>query len=105
MTRGLDLHSSANIPLAYENPATDTWPPLWDPPSWWAANNSPTRAPGIAWSDGKVIVGFNDGSVLPLPLTSTKGDRAALQPRKDGSPIFPELSFPVRVLNIEMVKR
>ncbi len=83
MTKGLTDSSSGRIPLVYESPADATWPPKWNP------NSAGTDKPGRTWSDGKVIIGFNDGSVEALPLESTKGERVGLRPRADGTPIFP----------------
>lgn len=106
MTRGLDMNSSANIPLAYDNPATATWPPLWVPEDWSKyIPGTPFNNPGMAWSGNKIIVGLNDSSVVMLPLVATKGSHLTLKPRADGTPIFPMLSFPVSVLNIDTGKR
>ena len=85
MTKGLKDSDAGNIPLIYENPSEATWPPKWNP------SLIGTDKPGRPWSAGKVIVGFNDGTVEALPLESTTGTSVGLRPRADGTPIFPTL--------------
>lgn len=84
MTKGIDDHNAGNIPLVYESPVDATWPPKWNPDA------VGTTKKGRTWSSGKVIIGFNDGSVEVLPLVSTKGEHVGLRPRADGTPIFPD---------------
>ncbi len=83
MTKGLTDSDPGNIPLVYESPADATWPPTWNP------DFAGTTKPGRTWSGGKVIIGFNDGSVMAMPLESTKGQHVGLRPHPDGTPIFP----------------
>ncbi len=85
MTKGLTDSDAGNIPLIYENPSEATWPPKWN------SSLMETEKSGRSWSSGKVIVGFNDGSVMALPLESTTGTSVGLKPRRDGTPIFPIL--------------
>ena len=85
MTKGLLDSDADSIPLIYENPSEATWPPKWNP------SLIGTEKPGRTWSGGKVIVGFNDGSVAALPLESTTGTSVGLKPHPDGTPIFPTI--------------
>ncbi|MEI6535563.1 MAG: hypothetical protein WCN98_09510 [Verrucomicrobiaceae bacterium] len=84
MTKGLTDSTSGKIPVVFESPADATWPPKWN------ADAAGTTKKGCAWKNGKVVIGFNDGSVEALPLESTKGDHVGLRPRADGTPIFPD---------------
>ncbi len=97
MTKGLTDSDPGNIPLVYESPADATWPPKWNP------SLAGTTKPGRTWSGGKVIIGFNDGSVVAMPLESTKGQHVGLRPHPDGTPIFP--TFPGRKLQVLDVAR
>jgi hypothetical protein len=83
MTKGIDDHNAGNIPLVYESPADATWPPKWNPDA------AGTTKKGRTWNGGRVVIGFNDGSVVAMPLESTKGECVGLRPRADGTPIFP----------------
>lgn len=67
MTAGQTDTTVGNMPLVFENPATPSWPPLWN------ADMAGKIAPGRTWADGKIIVGRNDGSVALEALSDTKG--------------------------------
>ncbi len=99
MTKGLTDSDPGAVPLVFENPSEATWPPKWNP------SLSGTDKPGRTWSGGKVIVGFNDGSVTVLPLESAKGVSVPLKPHSDDrSPIFPTLpNRKLEVLDAEKV--
>lgn len=60
--------SVGNMPLVYENPATPSWPPLWNADLAGQAN-----IPGRTWYGGKIIIGRNDGSVAVETLQGQKG--------------------------------
>ncbi len=83
MTKGVTDSDSGNIPLVYESPADATWPPKWNP------DLAGTSAPGRTWIGGKVVIGFEDGSVLAKSLESSKGQRVGFRPLPDGSSLFP----------------
>lgn len=97
MTKGLTDHGDESIPLVYESPADATWPPKWNP------DYAGTDKPGRTLCGGKVIIGFNDGSVSALPLESAKGMNIGLRPHPDGTPIFP--TIPGRKLEVLDVAR
>ncbi len=83
MTRGLTDSDPGNIPLVFESPSDPTWPPKWNP------EYAGTTKPGRTWSGGKVIIGFNDGSVSAMKLESAKGRDVGFAPRPDGTQVFP----------------
>jgi uncharacterized protein DUF4190 len=97
MTKGLTTASDGSIPLVFENPADATWPPKWSP------DLAGTGKPGRTWSGGRVIIGFNDGSVALLPLESSKGEHVGLKPKVDGTPVFPlgDATLTLSVLDAE----
>lgn len=82
MTRGLTDFSPGSFPLVYENAATSTGIPQWN------ADAAGMAKPGRCWPGGKVIIAFNDGSVVAKPLEAKHGEKVALAPSEDGSPIF-----------------
>ena len=55
------------MPLVFENPASNSWPPLWN------ADMAGKIAPGRTWTGGRIIIGRNDGSVAVEVLADTKG--------------------------------
>ncbi|MFO1485770.1 MAG: type II secretion system protein [Verrucomicrobiaceae bacterium] len=59
--------TEGNMPLVFENPATPSWPPLWN------ANVAGQVAPGRTWPGGKVIIGRNDGSAAVETLAGSSG--------------------------------
>jgi prepilin-type N-terminal cleavage/methylation domain-containing protein len=67
MTAGQTDTTVGNMPLVFENPASPSWPPLWN------ADMAGKIAPGRTWADGKIIIGRNDGSVALEALADTKG--------------------------------
>ena len=60
-----------------------------------------TGKPGRTWKGGKVIIGFNDGSVSVLALESAKGNHVGLKPKADGKPVFPDLDPKPTILQVE----
>lgn len=67
MTGGQTDTSVGNMPLIFENPATQSWPPQWN------VDLAGQVAPGRAWAGGQIIVGRNDGSVEVTNLNGKKG--------------------------------
>ena len=67
MTGGQTDTTVGNMPLVFENPASNSWPPLWN------ADMAGKIAPGRTWSGGRIIIGRNDGSVAVETLADTKG--------------------------------
>jgi hypothetical protein len=85
MTAGLSDHISGSIPLIYENPVSATWPPKWN------ADMAGKPVRGRAWSNGGIIVGFNDSSVGIQPLASAYGAAVGLRPDPNtGEDLFEE---------------
>ncbi len=84
-----------NMPLVYENPASLSWPPLWN------ADMAGKIAPGRTWTGGKIIIGRNDGSVAVEALA---GDKGMVGPRvmAGGMNLFTQASdgIPQRVLPV-----
>lgn len=56
-----------NMPIVYENTATQSWPPQWN------VDLAGQVAPGRAWAGGQIIVGRNDGSAEIVQLAQKKG--------------------------------
>lgn len=56
-----------NMPIVFENPASISWPPLWN------ADVAGQIAPGRTWPGGKIIIGRNDGSVAVEALAGKRG--------------------------------
>lgn len=95
MTAGQTDSTVGNMPLVYENPASPSWPPLWN------ADMAGKIAPGRTWSGGKIIIGRNDGSVAVETLQDMKG---MVGPRNmaGGMNLFTQASdgIPQRVLPV-----
>ena len=99
MTKGMAESSPRNYPLVFENPSEATWPPKWN------ASLAGEAKPGRTWSAGRIIIGFNDGSVTIMKLESATGKSASLKPNPAGKPVFPEPSteqggFKLGILNV-----
>ncbi len=113
MTKGVTADSPGDVPLLFENPAFATWPPQWnvdavhrpysslyslltfshhDPP--------PPKIPGRAWSEDKIVVGRNDGSVQAEQLESITGKAVTLERNAEGKNLF-EAAGPHEILDIE----
>jgi prepilin-type N-terminal cleavage/methylation domain-containing protein len=95
MTGGQTDTTVGNMPLVFENPASISWPPLWN------ADASGKIAPGRTWSGGKIIIGRNDGSVAVETLSGTKG-MVGPTVMAGGSNLFTQASedIPQRVLPV-----
>ena len=95
MTAGQTDTAEGNLPLVYENPASNSWPPLWN------ADAAGKIAPGRAWSGGKIIIGRNDGSVLVETLQGQTG-MVGPQIMAGGMNLFTQASdgIPQRVLQV-----
>jgi hypothetical protein len=87
MTKGLKVNSPGEMPLVYENPVDDAWPPAWN------ADAAGRSVKGRSWAGGKVIIGTNDTSVELMKLESSKGTHVPLKPMKsDGHNLFERYS-------------
>lgn len=67
MTAGQTDTTQGNMPMVYENPASLSWPPLWN------ADVAGQIKPGRTWPGGVIIIGRNDGSVAVEKLGGKKG--------------------------------
>jgi len=67
MTRGQTDTAVGNMPMVFENPATNSWPPQWN------VDKAGQIAPGRAWAGGQIIVARNDGSAEVVNLASRQG--------------------------------
>jgi type II secretory pathway pseudopilin PulG len=96
MTRGLTGLATGGFPLIFENTSSGThWPPTWN--SAIAGRPLPSRA----WPGGKIIIGFNDGSVDVVRLQPGPSEHASPMPKPDGTPVFPTAPGNLGVLNPE----
>ena len=95
MTAGLTDASAGNAPLVFENPVTDSWPPVWD------ADAAGRPLEGRAWKSGRIIIARNDGSVTSEPLASTTGDSVNVRPYENGKDLFTQFSEQGTFLNIQ----
>jgi hypothetical protein len=77
VTRGLNDSSPGSVPLVYENPVTDTWPPMWN------ADAAGKAEKGRCWKGGRIVVGLNDTSVEVFKLSSDKGPKVTISPEID----------------------
>ncbi|WP_395736784.1 type II secretion system protein [Prosthecobacter sp.] len=95
MTGGQTDAAPGNMPLVFENPATPSWPPLWN------AEVAGQIAPGRTWPGGKIIIGRNDGSVAVEVL---KGSGRMVSPKAmaGGLDLYTQASqgVPQRVLPV-----
>jgi hypothetical protein len=80
LVAGLDDSSSGLYPLILENPVDDSMPPSWN------ADAAGQKRSGRCWPDGKVLVGFIDGSVMFMPLEARSGQKVPLKPRQGSRP-------------------
>jgi hypothetical protein len=94
MTKGQNDSSSGDIPVVFENPSEATWPPKWD------ASVGGKAKPGRAWKDGRIVIGFNNGSVSAMKLESAFGKSVGLKPNAKGEPVFPDISPKPEILNV-----
>ena len=95
MTGSVTDTAVGNLPIVFENPATPSWPPLWN------ADMAGKIAPGRTWTGGKIIIGRNDGSVAVEALA---GDKGMVGPKvmAGGMNLFTQASdgIPQRVLPV-----
>jgi prepilin-type N-terminal cleavage/methylation domain-containing protein len=95
MTAGQTDTTVGSIPLVFENPATNSWPPVWN------ADVAGQIQPGRTWPGGQIIIGRNDGSVAVETLA---GDKGKVGPKilADGNDLFTQASqgIPQRVLQV-----
>jgi hypothetical protein len=91
MTAGLSESAPGEVPLVYENPATASWPPKWNPSA------RGTSKPGRIWTwAGGIVVGRNDSSATVEKLESRWGKSAGLKKNSDGKDIFEAAIDPVK---------
>ncbi len=95
LTKGATDASPALLPIVFENAVTNTWPPRWN------ADAAGRKVPGRAWRDGKIIVGFNDASVMAIQLESAKGASVAPKLIGRGKDYFTLSAEKMEVLDIE----
>ncbi len=95
MTAGQTDATQGNMPMVFENPIGNGWPPQWN------ADASGQIKPGRTWPGGKIIIGRNDGSVAVEALNGKKGT-VGPKPMAGGMDTFTQASqgVPQRVLNI-----
>ncbi len=95
MTAGQTDTTQGNMPMVFENPVTQGWPPQWN------ADAAGQIKPGRTWPGGKIIIGRNDGSVA---VEALNGKRGTVGPKQmaGGMDTFTQASQgqPQRVLNI-----
>ncbi len=94
MTKGLTDSSSSLSPLVFENPVSQGWPPMWN------ADAAGKKEKGRAWRGGKIIIGFNDSSVQPIPLEAAKGDSVGPKDLGGGKNYFTQSSQDGEFLDI-----
>jgi prepilin-type N-terminal cleavage/methylation domain-containing protein len=84
-----------SMPLVFENPATNSWPPLWN------ADVAGQVQPGRTWPGSQIIIGRNDGSVAVETLAGGKG-KVGAKILADGLNLFTQASRgnPQRVLQV-----
>ena len=95
MTAGQTDTTVGNMPIVYENPIGNGWPPQWN------ADAAGQIKPGRTWTGGKIIIGRNDGSVAVEALSGKTGT-VGPKPMAGGMDTFTQASQgqPQRVLNI-----
>lgn len=94
LMKGLKENSDGNAPLVFENPVSATWPPTWN------CDIAGLPKAGRAWKGGKIIVGLNDGSVMPQKLENTKGDSVGLAKDANGKDLFTRFADPGEYLDV-----
>ncbi|MFN0077016.1 MAG: type II secretion system protein [Prosthecobacter sp.] len=95
MTAGQTDTTQGSMPIVFENPIGNGWPPQW------SADAAGQIKPGRTWPSGKIIIGRNDGSVTVEALSGKKGT-VGPKPMAGGMDLFTQASqgIPQRVLNI-----
>ena len=95
MTGGQTDTTQGNMPIVFENPIGNGWPPNWN------ADAAGQIKPGRTWPGGKIIIGRNDGSVSVEALSGKRGT-VGPKPMAGGMDTFTQASqgIPQRVLNI-----
>lgn len=95
MTANQTNTTVGSMPLVFENPASPSWPPLWN------ADVAGQIQPGRTWPGSQIIIGRNDGSVAVETLA---GDQGKIGPKimSNGTDMFTEASkgVPLRVLQV-----
>jgi len=95
MTSGQTDTTTGSMPLVFENPVTNSWPPVWN------AGVAGQIQPGRTWPGSQIIIGRNDGSVAVETLAGKKG-KARPKILADGNDLFTQASrgIPQRVLQV-----
>ncbi len=94
MTKGVTAKSIPKFPLVFENPAQAGWPPAWN------CDAAGTKEKGRGWRGGKIIVGFNDGTVELVQLESIKGNRVLPARDSNGKDAFTRAGDRIELLDI-----
>ena len=94
MTKNLTDSSPALMPIVFENPVSTGWPPMWN------ADAAGKKEKGRAWRGGKIIVGFNDSSVQPIPLEAAKGASVGPKDLGGGKNYFTQYGEEGEILDI-----
>jgi hypothetical protein len=95
MTKGVSDRSVPLTPLVFENPMSASWPPTWD----LAFEGRPSR--GRIWQEGKVLVGFNDGSVITVKVDPATGRPVTSSTGESQKDVFTDAAASMEILNIE----
>ena len=72
MVKGVTDSSSGSMPLIFQAPIVGQWPPAWN------VTSEMREGAGNGYKGGKVIIGRNDGSVMPESLEQAKGENLRL---------------------------
>lgn len=95
MTKGATDKAVPRFPLVFENPASATWPPVWN------VDAARKKMRGRAWTGGKIIVGFSDQSAELISLQSSRGTRVPPTRDAEGKDIFTRAAVKMEILDIE----
>lgn len=95
MTKGVTDQSPGSMPLVFENPKIPSWPPVWD------TDHEGKPVKGRVWRGGKIMVGFNDTSVMSVKIDPETGRPATSSTEDRRKDVFTEAATSMGVLDIE----
>jgi hypothetical protein len=95
MTKGVTDQSSILMPLVFENPKIPSWPPVWD------ADHEGKPVKGRVWRGGKIIVGFNDTSVMSVKIDPATGRPVTSSTGEGQKDVFTDAAASMEILDIE----